>query len=120
MEAHASLEVMAAFTEAAHRTGDLVDNSLPHLQEPVRLSVVRLALERPGIDTGGELERLADGAATDEDLDPSIETEVVDAATQKLTGFLVDHASVAAVPAPVREIIILRPGAATEMASLAA
>lgn len=75
LEAHASPEALAAFSDAAARTGDLVDNSLPHLQELVRLAIVHLALNRPGIDDGGELERLADGAASDEDIDVLNEDE---------------------------------------------
>lgn len=75
LEAHASPESLAAFTAAAERTGDLVDNSLPHLQELVRLAIVHLALKRPGIDDGGELKRLADGDATDHDMDVLNEDE---------------------------------------------
>lgn len=66
---HASPEALASFTAAAQSAGDLVDNSLPHLQELLRLSINHLALVRPGADLGGELGRLADGAPTDEDLD---------------------------------------------------
>ena len=69
LKAHASPEALAAFTDAAERAGDLVDNSLPHLQELVRLAIVHLALKRSGLDDNGELERLADGVASDEDLD---------------------------------------------------
>lgn len=66
---HASPEAFAAFTGAAQRAGDLIDNSLPHLQELLRLSINHLALERPGTDGKGALARLADGAPTDEDLE---------------------------------------------------
>lgn len=75
LQDHASPEALAAFTAAAGRAGDLVDNSLPHLQELVRLAVVHLALKHPDIDGGGELERLADGTASDEDLDVLNEDE---------------------------------------------
>jgi hypothetical protein len=66
---HASPEALAAFTSAAGRAGDLIDNSLPHLQELLRLTINHLALVRPGVDDGGQLSRLADGAATDADID---------------------------------------------------
>lgn len=75
LEGHASPAALAVFTAAAQRAGDLVDNSLPHLQELVRLAVIHLALKRPGIDDGGELERLADGGASDEDMDVLNEDE---------------------------------------------
>ena len=69
LEGHASPEAVEHFLGASARSGDLVDNSLPHLQELLRLTLVHLTLERPGVDAGGELERLADGCASDEDLD---------------------------------------------------
>jgi hypothetical protein len=69
LEGHASPAVLEGFLAASARAGALVDDSLPHLQELLRLTLVHLTLERPGIDEGGELERLADGVATDEDLD---------------------------------------------------
>ncbi|MET4144020.1 hypothetical protein [Arthrobacter sp. UYCo732] len=75
LEAHASTKALAGFMAAAGRAGDLVDNSLPHLQELVRLTIVNLVLTRPGIDDGGELERLADGIASDEDMDVLNEDE---------------------------------------------
>lgn len=69
LDGHASPEAMAGFLAASARAGALVDDSLPHLQELLRLTLVHLTLERPGIDDGGELERLAGGVASDEDLD---------------------------------------------------
>ncbi|HEX9226964.1 MAG TPA: hypothetical protein VF885_09990 [Arthrobacter sp.] len=69
LEGHASPAALADFLAASARAGALVDDSLPHLQELLRLALVHLTLERPGIDAGGELERLADGCASDEDLD---------------------------------------------------
>lgn len=66
---HASPEAMAVFTSAAGRAGDLIDNSLPHLQELLRLTINHLALVRPGVDDGGALARLADGTVTDADLE---------------------------------------------------
>lgn len=69
LEGHASPAALEGFLAASARAGALVDDSLPHLQELLRLTLVHLTLERPGIDAGGELERLAAGAATDEDLD---------------------------------------------------
>jgi hypothetical protein len=66
---HASPQALADFHASAGRAGALVDDSLPHLQEMLRLTLVHLALERPGIDEGGQLERLTDGCATDADLD---------------------------------------------------
>lgn len=69
LKGHASPEALEDFHAASARAGALVDDSLPHLQELLRLTLVHLTLERPGIDDGGELERLADGCASDEDLD---------------------------------------------------
>lgn len=153
LEAHASPEALAAFTNAAALTGDLVDNSLPHLQELVRLTVTHLTLKRPGIDDGGELERLADGYASDEDLDilntdesreiltwvldglwdfpgslalaanlylennPAPDQEIINAALEELTAFLNDHASVRPALAPVRDIILVQPGQAADLAA---
>jgi hypothetical protein len=151
LEAHASPEALAAFTGAAGRAGDLVDNSLPHLQELVRLAIIHLALKHPVINDGGELERLADGAASDEDLDvlngdenhqvlvyvidgdwdfpgslalaanlyllnnPAPGMEVIDAALGEMTAFLNDHTSVAAAPAPVRELVLIQHGMEGEL-----
>lgn len=69
LEPHASPEAMNAFKEAAAASGNTVDESLPHLQELLRLTVEHLSLRRPGIDTSGALQRLADGSHTPEDID---------------------------------------------------
>lgn len=74
------------FIAASERAGALVDDSLPHLQELLRLTIVHLTLERPGIDDGGELERLADGCASDEDLDVLNADESREIFTWILTG----------------------------------
>lgn len=66
---YASPEALEAFKAAATASGDTVDESLPHLQELLRLTVEHLSLRRPGIDTSGALQRLADGEATCEDID---------------------------------------------------
>jgi hypothetical protein len=113
LEAHASPEALGAFTDAAARAGDLVDNSLPHLQELVRLTVVHLALKRPGIDDGGELERLADGTASDEDMDVLNENESTEILRWVLDGDWDFPGSLAVAanlylannPAPEKEII---------------
>lgn len=154
LQEHASPEAMSAFTTAAHRAGDLIDNSLPHLQELLRLSINHLILERPGTDPAGALARLSDGAPTTDDLDDlnkdesneifvwcldidwdfpfapalaadvylrdndAIDGDVVDAALSALTAFLDDSASIAAVPAPVRELIVIEAPAA-ELAAAA-
>lgn len=152
LEGHASPEALARFADAAGRAGDIIDNSLPHLQELLRLTVVHLTLKRPGIDDGGELERLTDGTASYEDMDvlnqdesleiirwvfddwdfpgapalavnlylannPAPDTEIIDAALEELTAFLNEHTSVAAAPAPVREIVLLDPATAAELAA---
>lgn len=69
LEPHASPEAMEAFKAAAAASGDTVDESLPHLQELLRLTVEHLSLRRPGIDASGALQRLADGEPTPEDID---------------------------------------------------
>lgn len=153
LEGHASPEALARLADAAGRAGDLIDNSLPHLQELLRLTVVHLTLKRPGIDDGGELERLTDGTASYEDMDvlnqdesleiirwvldgdwdfpgapalavnlylannPAPDTEIIDAALEELTAFLNEHTSLAAAPAPVREIVLLNPATAAELAA---
>lgn len=66
---HASPGALQAFKAAATASGDTVDESLPHLQELLRLTVEHLSLRRPGIDASGALQRLADGAQTPEDID---------------------------------------------------
>jgi hypothetical protein len=113
LEAHASPEHLAAFAAAGERAGDLVDSSLTHLQELVRLTIVHLALKRPGIDEGGELERLADGDASDEDLDVLNEDESKEILRWVLDGdwdfpgslALAAHLYLANNPAPDMEII---------------
>lgn len=153
LEGHASPEALARFADAAGRAEDLIDNSLPHLQELLRLTVIHLTLKRPGIDDGGELERLTDGTASDEDMDvlnqdesleiirwvldgdwdfpgspalaaslylvnnPAPDTDIIDAALEELTAFLDEHTSVTAAPAPVREIVLLNPGTAVDLAA---
>ncbi|MBG0738691.1 hypothetical protein IV500_04550 [Paeniglutamicibacter antarcticus] len=69
LQGHASPAALAAFASAAGSAGELIDGSLPHLQELVRLAVVHLTLNRHGIDVGGELKRLTDGTASPEDMD---------------------------------------------------
>ncbi|MCC3299462.1 hypothetical protein [Arthrobacter caoxuetaonis] len=66
---YASPEALESFRAAAEASGDTVDESLPHLQELLRLTVEHLSLRRPGIDTSGALQRLADGEAAPEDID---------------------------------------------------
>lgn len=69
LEPYASPAALQAFKTAAAASGSTVDNSLPHLQELLRLTVEHLSLRRPGIDASGALQRLADGAQTPEDID---------------------------------------------------
>lgn len=156
LQTHASPAALNEFANAAGRVGNLVDNSLPHLQELVRLAIIHLALKRPGLDDGGELERLADGAASDEDMDvlnedesmeilryvldgdwdfpgslalaanlylennPAPDQDIIDQALGEMASFLDDHASVPAMQAPVRGVVVLQPGITRELAAEAA
>lgn len=69
LEGHGSADALETFKAAAAASGNTVDDSLPHLQELLRLTVEHLALRRPGIDAGGELQRLANGDASPQDID---------------------------------------------------
>lgn len=149
---HASPDALAAFKASATSSGHTVDESLPHLQELLRLTVEHLSLKRPGIDASGSLQRLADGEATAEDIDqlhlnamtepiayvldgdwdfpaspglavalyvhgnPEIDRAVVDSALGELTAFLDDPEGLQKRPAPVRQILIVTDGQASELA----